>query len=430
MLNWIYRRPKVSVIIATYNWSQALKLSIQSALQQSIKNIEVIVVGDACTDDSEMVTKSFNDKRLRWIGLQTNSGSQAVPNNTGIEHARADLIAYHGHDDIWHPRHLEYLLQAVKTQKADYVYSGAILYGPPDTNIRMLTGFPIGQKIHFAIPPTTTMHKKNLVERIGQWKMNHEATFPIDYDFQFRARHAGVKFANTGKVSAFKFPAAWHRDSYQKKDVTRQSALLNKMRLNPNFLEEELLSVAKAADHGLFIPNQLPTQLEKGEFFAINSGMKGSKPAQDETDAPLETTYYLDKNYYGFEWHALETAANGLTFRWSGPRCESTLTIPIATHQNICLDIHVLQFITSDVMSGLNLFVNNQQITFSIHPDKQLGYRLKANIPQSIASALVKNKIKLTFKVPKTVAPLEFADNDDRRLIGLAVYAVHAKSNV
>lgn len=429
MFNW--GLPKVSVIIATYNWSQALQLSIKSALQQTIREIEVIVVGDACTDDSKAVTQAIKDKRVRWIGLTTNSGSQAVPNNTGIAAANSDLIAYHGHDDIWHPNHLEWLIDTLEATQADYVYSGAILYGPIDTDIRMATGFPFGhsKKIHFAIPPTTAMHKKNLIDLIGPWKMNHESNFPIDYDLQYRAQQAGVKFANTGKISAFKFPAAWERDSYRKKDVSRQKALLAKMRNNPYFLEDELLAVVKAADHGMFIQSQLPSPLEKGEFFEINATLKGSRRAQNASHAPLETNYLLDKPYYyGFEWHGLEYTACGLPFRWSGPRCESSLDIPIATHQDIAINIHVLQSIVPEILRDLCLFANNQPILFTINNHAHMGHQLTATVPKMIANALAQNILKLTFKIPKTIAPLEIDDNSDKRLIGLAIHAIKCVS--
>ena len=47
--------PLVSVVIATFNWSAALRLAIRSVLQQTLGDFEVLVVGDACTDDSEAV---------------------------------------------------------------------------------------------------------------------------------------------------------------------------------------------------------------------------------------------------------------------------------------------------------------------------------------------------------------------------------------
>jgi glycosyltransferase involved in cell wall biosynthesis len=69
--------PLVTVVIATYNRSAVLRYALASALRQSYRRLEVLVVGDACTDDSSEVVASFGDPRVRWINLPSNSGSQA-----------------------------------------------------------------------------------------------------------------------------------------------------------------------------------------------------------------------------------------------------------------------------------------------------------------------------------------------------------------
>ena len=55
--------PRASVVIATYNYSAVLPYSIGSALSQTVSDIEVIVVGDECTDDSEEIVGSLDDDR-------------------------------------------------------------------------------------------------------------------------------------------------------------------------------------------------------------------------------------------------------------------------------------------------------------------------------------------------------------------------------
>ena len=60
--------PQVTVIIAAYNWSSVLRLAVDSVLRQTFEDYELWVIGDACTDDSEQVVRSFRDPRVHWHG--------------------------------------------------------------------------------------------------------------------------------------------------------------------------------------------------------------------------------------------------------------------------------------------------------------------------------------------------------------------------
>ena len=105
--------PRVSVIVATYNWSSVLRHAITSVLRQTMTDFELLVVGDGCTDDSADVVAATGDPRVQWINLPENSGHQSAPNNEGLRRARGELIAYLGHDDLWLPHHLDASLHAL-----------------------------------------------------------------------------------------------------------------------------------------------------------------------------------------------------------------------------------------------------------------------------------------------------------------------------
>jgi glycosyltransferase involved in cell wall biosynthesis len=109
----------VTVIISTYNWSAALRLSIASVLAQTHRDFELLVIGDCCTDDSREVVDSFRDARLQWHNLSVRHKTQSGPNNFGIETAAGSLIAYLGHDDIWHPDHLRSVVGKIEETGAD-----------------------------------------------------------------------------------------------------------------------------------------------------------------------------------------------------------------------------------------------------------------------------------------------------------------------
>ena len=78
-------RPKISVVIATYNRSRALGHAIESVLRQTFTDWELIVVGDACTDDTAEVVARYAgaDPRVRFVNLERHWGEQSAPNNVG-----------------------------------------------------------------------------------------------------------------------------------------------------------------------------------------------------------------------------------------------------------------------------------------------------------------------------------------------------------
>jgi len=122
--------PRVSVVIATYNWSSVLPYSIGSVLRQTYDDFEVLVVGDGCTDDSEAIVSAIDDPRVRWVNLPSNSGHQSTPNNEALRLASGEVIAYLGHDDLWLPHHLAAGLRALDTSVADACYSLVMCVGP------------------------------------------------------------------------------------------------------------------------------------------------------------------------------------------------------------------------------------------------------------------------------------------------------------
>src|SRR3954452_18135537 len=84
------REPLVTVILATYNWSSVLRHAVHSVLWQTYENFELLVIGDACTDDSREVVESFGFPRLCWRHLRQNCASKGGHNTRAFQPARGD----------------------------------------------------------------------------------------------------------------------------------------------------------------------------------------------------------------------------------------------------------------------------------------------------------------------------------------------------
>jgi glycosyltransferase involved in cell wall biosynthesis len=125
--------PKVSVILPTYNRSRTLPAAISSVLTQSERDLELIVVDDASSEDIAGVLRQFDDPRLRLIRRPVNGGAAAA-RNSGLAEARGRFIAFQDSDDLWLPGKLERQLALLGDLPPAFgaVTSPKILYGRDD----------------------------------------------------------------------------------------------------------------------------------------------------------------------------------------------------------------------------------------------------------------------------------------------------------
>ena len=116
-------RPLVSVIIPTYNRATTIIKAVNSVLEQTYKNIELIVVDDCSTDNTLELLKEINDSRLSLYRLEKNSGA-CFARNYGFEKSNGSIIALHDSDDYWHPNKLEKQIFFLLSNPYDFVFCG------------------------------------------------------------------------------------------------------------------------------------------------------------------------------------------------------------------------------------------------------------------------------------------------------------------
>lgn len=98
--------PLVSVIIPTYNRIATLPRSIDSVLNQTFANLELIVVDDGSTDGTQEYVRGLSDARVRYVRGDGNRGPAAA-RNLGVRLAQGEYIAFQDSDDEWHADKLE-----------------------------------------------------------------------------------------------------------------------------------------------------------------------------------------------------------------------------------------------------------------------------------------------------------------------------------
>lgn len=111
----------ISVILPTYNRRELLPRAINSVLEQTYGDLELIVVDDASTDGTHEVMAEITDPRVRYIRQKQNKGACAA-RNAGIREAKGDYIAFQDSDDVWHTDKLEKQLAFLSEKDADIVF--------------------------------------------------------------------------------------------------------------------------------------------------------------------------------------------------------------------------------------------------------------------------------------------------------------------
>jgi glycosyltransferase involved in cell wall biosynthesis len=247
-------KPRVTVIMATYNWSTVLPFSIGSVLAQTFRDFELLVIGDGCTDDSEAVVTGMGDPRIRWINLPQNTGHQSGPNNRGLQEARGDLIAYLGHDDLWLPHHLECMAAALDTRGAALAYS---LVGGVAENASIATPImPVNENSNPA-PPSGTAHTRAMTDAVGGWADYRSVSMVPEAELWMRARAAGFTFQFVPRLTAVKFSAAGRRNVYRVRPCHEQAAWSARIAADPHFEATHLVQMIASGEGARATPGRL-----------------------------------------------------------------------------------------------------------------------------------------------------------------------------
>ena len=177
--------PIVSVVMPAYNAARYIKASINSVLAQSFRSLELIVVDDCSSDDTNMIVKQLasSDDRIRLIELKENRGAPAAPRNVGVQQAKGQWIAFLDADDIWHAEKLACQLKALEstgalfcsTSMLNFTSEDDLSLGPVTEEVEEISFQQ--QLIKFRTPTSSVVVNKDLISR-----------HPFNEDRRYKAR--------------------------------------------------------------------------------------------------------------------------------------------------------------------------------------------------------------------------------------------------
>ena len=184
----------ISVIIPTYNRADIISKSIESVLNQTYRNIELIIVDDGSTDDTIKSLGNIKDKRLRVVQLEKNSGMCAA-RNAGANVAKGAYIAVQDSDVIWDEKKIERQYQHIKNTNYDITFC-RVLRGIENGIMTTIPrdNFTLSDDIYkmllagnFIDSPTILM-KKKVIDLVEFDPIVRRFT---DWDFSLRALKSG-----------------------------------------------------------------------------------------------------------------------------------------------------------------------------------------------------------------------------------------------
>jgi O-antigen/teichoic acid export membrane protein len=201
------RKPLVTVRIATYNRGRLVaERALASVSRQTYKNLEILVVGDACDAITENAVRSFPDRRIRFHNLARRGVYPADPSyrwmvagaspmNWALENLAGEWIAPLDDDDEFTEDHIEVLLEACMERRAEFAYGIAEVEGVDGTWGRV-GSWPLehGQIVHASVFYGT--HLRNFKHSFDSWRIEE----PGDWNLWKRMRNAGVSMTFIDRV--------------------------------------------------------------------------------------------------------------------------------------------------------------------------------------------------------------------------------------
>ena len=130
--------PEISIILPTYNRAHLLSRAIDSVLNQTYQNFELIIIDDGSSDDTTKIISDYKSPYIKYIKFKKNKGAN-IARNIGIQSARGKYIAFQDSDDKWHEGKLEKQIDIIKSNLNNvqivfssfwYIESGGRKYSP------------------------------------------------------------------------------------------------------------------------------------------------------------------------------------------------------------------------------------------------------------------------------------------------------------
>jgi len=201
---------KVSVIIPVYNGEEFIEASINSMLNQTYNNLEIIVCNDASKDNSKEVILSLKDDRIKYVENEENLGYLKTINKL-FSLANGEFIAFQDADDISAPERIAIQIKKLQEKELDLIGTNFNIINEKGTvvrrNVNVITeSEEINEKLleRNIFQKPSILFKTAILNKVGGYRTEFLKLKNIseDYDWLLRIREAGFKLGNVNGSEA------------------------------------------------------------------------------------------------------------------------------------------------------------------------------------------------------------------------------------
>lgn len=225
--------PVISIITSTYNGSHILYYAIHSVIHSTFSDWEMIIIGDHCVDDTESIIGRFNDARIRFTNLASNSGQQATPSNIGLSQLRGRYVCYLNQDDMYFPWHLDYMLETITATGVDILCAGHAVIDSvfeKDGAIEVIaSNGPIARRNAYSplrwYLASSWFMTVEAARDVGRWKLEHELIVAPSQEWMFRAWKMKKRIYCPSEISLLLILSGKRNGSYRKRDNSLHAAV-------------------------------------------------------------------------------------------------------------------------------------------------------------------------------------------------------------
>jgi glycosyltransferase involved in cell wall biosynthesis len=229
--------PKFSIIIPTYNQGMFIAEAVQSVLNQTIQDFDILIVDDASTDNTTTVLEQFHDPRLNYIRHDRNRGGAAT-RNTGILAATGEWLVLLDADDFFHPQKLEAHLRFIDAHRdVKITYNSRYQLHHSSLKVRDIHRPPANVTLKdfvlgYPFSPSDTLIHRDVIARVGLYEEEYR-NWGEEFEYNARIALEGFTFARVDGVLNYRRYHTGRRNTHLEDTIRLNLQTLDKIFADP-----------------------------------------------------------------------------------------------------------------------------------------------------------------------------------------------------